>query len=233
MKITIGRKIAFPFFLMFILIVGMAGITYQGFNKVSASLDNMELETVKRGSAGNLRFSITQLLMPANDYILTQKQYYQREFDRLNLIVDNAYHEFNRLSLTDEEQRLTELIKQDLDSIRAYSAKIFSIANPRQLPEAWTLMETMDYKFGAEVNRKTTQIFDGISKRVEEYRRQAAEVKENATNWIFGVTFLSIFISLVISFFTVRGISKPIVTVAKAAAWRRYSSTLFEIQSKI
>ena len=217
MKMTIGRKIAFPFFVMFILIVGVAGITYQGFNKVSASLDNMQLETVKRGSAGNLRFNITQLLMASNDYVITQNRYYQREFDRLNLVVDNYYYEFIRLSLTDEEQLLIEHIKQDLVSIRAYSAQIFSISNPRLSPKAWALMETMDYRFGEEVNKKTTQIFDGISKRIKEYMQQAAAVKENATNLIFGVTFLSIFISLVVAFLTVRRISKPIVTVAKAA----------------
>jgi len=217
MKITIGRKIAFPFFVMFILIVGMVGITYQGFKKVTATLDNMQLETVKRGSAGNLRFNITQLLMASNDYIITEKDYYKHEFNRLNLIVDDFYKQFIQLQLTDEELQLTAKIKKDLDSIRTISTQIFSIPNPRQSPEAWTLMETMDYRFGEEVNLRSTQIFDGISKRIKEYMQQAAAVKENATNSIFGVTFLSIFISLVVAFLTVRRISKPIVTVAKAA----------------
>ena len=217
MKITIGRKIAIPFFVMFMLIVVAAGITYQGFKKVSASLDNMELETVKQGKAGNLRFNITHLLMPGNDYIITQDQYYQREFDHLNLVVDNAYHELNQLSLTDEERCLLNLLKQDLDSIRVYSAQIFSIPNPRRSPKAWALMETMDYHFGAEVNRKTTQIFDGISKRVKEHRQQVADVKENVMNSIIAATFLSIFISIIVTFLTVRRISTPIVMVAKAA----------------
>ena len=101
MKITIGRKIAFSFFLMFILIIGIAGITYQGFKKVSASLDNTELESIKRGAAGNLRFNITRLLMPANDYIITEKDYYKHEFNRLNLIVDDFYKQFIQLQLTD------------------------------------------------------------------------------------------------------------------------------------
>ncbi|MDP3830973.1 MAG: PAS domain S-box protein, partial [Ignavibacteriaceae bacterium] len=73
------------------------------------------------------------------------------------------------------------------------------------------------YRFGGEVNKKTTQIFDGISRRVEEYRRQAATVKENAMKLIFGGTFLGIFISIGVSFLTVRRISKPIIMVAKAA----------------
>ena len=217
MKATIGQKIAFPFSLMFILFIGITVITYQGLEKITADLDKMEIETVKRDIGGKLRFNITQLLMTADDYIVTQKQYYRHEFERLDSVVDNTYNEFSRLSLTDEEQRLIKLTKQDLDSIRAYSAQIFSISNSRRSPMAWKLMETINYRFGKEVNLNASLIFDGISKRVEEYRHQAATVKENTKNSIFAVTFLSIFISLVVSFLAVRRISKPIVAVAKVA----------------
>lgn len=217
MKMTIGRKLAFPFFLMFILIAVVGGITYQGFHKFSASLDNIQFEAVKRGSSGNLRFNITQLLMANNDYILTQKKYYQHEFDRLNLVVDNFYNEFSRLSLTDEEQRLLVLIKQDLDSIRAYSAHIFSISNPRQSSKASSLMETMDYSFGEEINKSTTQIFDGISKRVIAYNIQADAVEENLINLVGIAIIIGLVLTLIISFITVSKISKPVVALAKAA----------------
>jgi len=217
MKITIAKKIAVPFLVILLLLVGMISTTYQGFKRVSIALDNIELESVKRGAAGNLRFNITQLLMASNDYVITQKQYYQREFDRINLVVDNYYHEFNQLPLTDEEPRLLKLIKQDLDSIRAYSAQIFSIPNPRLSPKAWALMETMDYRFGGEVNKKTTQIFEGVSKRVEKYRLQAAEVKENTTKLIFGGALVGILITIIVTFLTVNRISKPIIAVAKSA----------------
>ena len=217
MKITIGKKIGFPFALIIILMIGIARTTYIGFKNVTASLDNINLENVKYGVAANLRFNITQLLMSANDYIITQKQYYLHKFDSLNSVVDNFYHEFNRLPLTNEEQQLTVKIKQDLDSIRTISAKIFSIANSRQLPEAWTLMETMNYRFSEEVNKKTTQIFVGISKRIEEYRFQAADIKEHAMILIFGVTLLVIFITIVIPFLTVRRIARPIINIANAS----------------
>ena len=217
MKATIRQKIAFPFFLMFILIIWVTVITYQGLEKITADFDKMEIETVKRDIGGKLRFNITLLLMQANNYIITQKQYYRHEFERLDSVVDNTHNEFSRLSFTNEEQRLIQLTKQDLDSIRAYSAQIFSISNPRWSPIAWELMETMDYRFGKEVNLNASQIFDGISKRVEEYRYQATTVKENTMNSIFGVTLLSIFIGLVVSFLTVRRISEPIVAVAKVA----------------
>ena len=148
MKSTIGRKIGLAFLALLILIGVMVGITSQGFDKIISSLDNMELEAVKRGAAGNLRFSIAQLLMASNDYIITERENYRREYNRLSSRVDDFYEQFTRLALTNDEQQLLGEIKQDLDSIRAISTQILSIRHPRQLLEAWALMETMDYRFG-------------------------------------------------------------------------------------
>lgn len=217
MKSTIGRKIIFAFFIVLVLMGIMVVITFQGLNKVVSSLDEIEIEAVKRGASGNLRFSIAQLLMPSNDYIITEKDHYRSEYNQLNSYIDDFYRQLIQLPLTEEEQQLVIEIKQDLDSIRAYSVQIFSIQHPRQSPEAWALMETMDYRFGSDVNLKTTQIFNGISHRIEAHRLQAAANKTNASNSIYGIMFLAILITLVVSYLTVQRIAKPIVIVTKAA----------------
>ena len=217
MKSTIGRKITLAFLVLLTLMLVIVGITSQGFDKVISSLDTMEHETVKRGASGNLRFAITQLLMGPNDYIITEKEYYHREYNRHSSRADDFYRQFIQLQLTEEEQQLVGQIKQDLDSIRAYSAQIFSIQHPRQSPKAWALMEVMDYRFGNDVNLKTTEIFDGISKRIEQHRLLALANKKNATNLVYGVSFLCFVISLVVSYLIAQRISKPIVTVTKAA----------------
>ena len=217
MRITIAKKIAFPLLIILILFIGMIGINYQGFKKVTASLDNMELETVKRGISGNLRFHITQLLMPANDFIITGHQHYESAFDSLNNIVNNNFYEFSKLLLTTTEKQLLIKIKSNLDSIRSYSKQIFSIPEPRQSQRAIQLMETMDYRFGEEVTRITSQIFDEISRRNIEYVEQGERVKESVTTLLFGAAFFSIFITIIITFLTIHRISKPIIAVAKAA----------------
>ncbi|MDP3830204.1 MAG: PAS domain S-box protein, partial [Ignavibacteriaceae bacterium] len=217
MQTTIAKKIAFPFLIILLLLIGMIGITYQGFKKVTASLDNMELEAVKRGISGNLRFHITQLLMPANDFIITGHQHYESAFDSLNNIVNNNFYEFSKLLLTTTEKQLLIKIKSNLDSIRSYSKQIFSIPEPRQSQRAIQLMETMDYRFGEEVTRITSQIFDEISRRNIEYVEQGERVKESVTTLLFGVAFLSIFITIIITFLTIGRISKPIIAVAKSA----------------
>src|SRR3972149_1247503 len=43
----------------------------------------------------------------------------------------------------------------------------------------------------ANVDLKTTQLFDEISRRIEEHRSQASANKQNASNSTYGVTFLS------------------------------------------
>ncbi len=217
MKSKIGHKIGFAFLTLLVLIGIMTIITFNGFNTVTKSFNEMGQEAVKRGVSGNLRFSITQLLMTSNDYIITEKDYYKREFIRLNLKVDDYYNQFIQLNLTEEELQLSEEIKQCLDSIRAFSEKIFSIQHPRLSPNAWELMETMDYRFGEDVNIKTTQIFEGISNRIENLRIQAAADKERTAISIYIMFFSAIFISILVSYLTVQRISKPIISVTKAA----------------
>lgn len=216
MKITIAKKIAFPFLVILFMLAVMVGITYQGFTKVATALNNIERENIKRNDAGNLRFGITQLLMPANDFIITGRSHYINEFDHLLQIANMDIAEFSQHSLTRNEKQVLVQIKNDLDSITAYSKQIFSIPEPRKSLPAAQLMEIMDYRFGTEVNKKTTQIFDGISKRVENNRLQAVAIKEEATNSILVITLLSVFFSLIISYVTVRRISKSILTLTLA-----------------
>ena len=216
MKITIAKKIALPFIVIVILLVGMSAITYQGFQRVNAAVNDMELENIKRNDAGNLRFTITRLLMPSNDFIITGRNHYKNEFDSLLHIANLNLAEFNQHSLTRNEKQLLIQIKHDLDSITSYSKKIFSIPEPRQSLKAVQLMETMDYRFGTEVNKKTTQIFNGISKRFESDRIMATTIKESVMTSIFVITFLVVIISLIISYLTVQRISKSIHTLTIA-----------------
>lgn len=216
MRITIAKKIAVPFMVVVVLLVGMSWITYQGFHKVNSAVNAMELENIKRNDAGNLRFNITRLLMPANDFIITGHNRYKNEFEYLLHIANLNLADFDQHSLTRNEKLLLIQIKNDLDSITSYSKQIFSIPEPRKSLLAAHLMEIMDYRFGKEVNKKTTLIFNGISKRVESYRIMAATIKESIMTSIFIITSLVVFISLIISYLTVKRISKSILTLQQS-----------------
>lgn len=217
LKTTISKKVFITFIIILFLISGIALVTQIGYNDIVGSLDRMEQEAVKRGASGNLRFSIAQMIMAPNDYIITEKEFYRQEFKRLSAKVDEYYKILISLPLTGQEKQFADEIKLDIDSIKVVTTHIFSIPHPKSSSEAVKLMEIMDYRFGDHVNKKTTEIFDLISQRVETERILSAQNKEHALNIIYGVSILIFLIIIVMTFIVEKQIAIPIKEITKAA----------------
>lgn len=181
------------------------------------TLEQIKEEARKQINVGNLRFQVTQVLMASNDYIITNKEFYKQEYQKHNVLLDKNYQDFIQSSLTDKEKQLAYEIRIDIDSIRIYSERIFSITNPRQSVYAWELMEIMDYRFGNAVNAKTTLIFDGVSGRIEENRTNAEMVKQKIITLVQRTILLSLILSLIIIYFSIVKIARPIKKITKAA----------------
>ena len=214
---TIGRKIAFAFLILLILMAAIIGITLQVYNSVIKNLEETTEEASKQGAAGNVRFSIAQLIMYANDYIITEKDNYRYLFEQQRARVENYKKKLREFELSSYELAIADSIAADLDSIYVYANQIFAIPSPRSSPEATALMEIMDYTFGNAVNRKTTEFFDIVFRTIEEQRIQSALAKEQMLNIIYTVFFLGFLVSLVVAYLSVKKIAKPIAMVAKAA----------------
>ena len=203
MRTTIGIKIGFAFFVL-LLLFGIVGTNiYYNVNEGMLTLDKIKEEAQKQIKIGNLRFEVTQIVMASNDYSITNKEHYKHEYEKNNVLLEQYYHDFINSELTYKEKQLTYEIKKDIDSIRSYSERIFRIANPRQSSKAWALMEKMDYTFGSSVNARTTQIFDGVTKRIEENRKHANIIQVNITTIVFRAIIISFNFSLIIIFFSI------------------------------
>lgn len=216
-RFSIGRKIAFAFLILFMLMAAIIGITIQGYNSIIENLEATNKEASKQGAAGNVRFSIAQLIMYANDYIITEKEHYRFMFEQQRARVENYQKKLREFELSSNKLAIADSISADLDSIYVYANQIFAIPRPRSSPEAAALMEIMNYTFGDAVNRKTTEFFDLVFRRIEEHRIQSARGKEQMLNTIYTVFFLGLLASLVVVYLTVKKIAKPITMVAKAA----------------
>ena len=217
MKMTIGIKIGFAFFVL-LLLFGIVGTNiYYNVNEGMHTLDKIKKEAQLQIKIGNLRFGVTQIVMASNDYIITNKEYYKHEYEKNNVLLEQNYHHFINSELTDKEKQLTYEIKKDIDSIRSYSERIFRIANPHQSSKAWALMEKMDYTFGSSINTRTTQIFDGVTKRIEENRKDANQIQANITTIVFRTIIISFIFSLIIIFLSISKITKPIKLITKVS----------------
>lgn len=193
------------------------GTTLQGYNKIIENLVHIEKKASKQGATGNLRFNITRLVMFANDYIITEKDDYLRMFARQLAVVEEHQNILRKYDLSREELALVDSINADLDSIVAYANRIFAIPQPRYSPEAAELMVIMDYTFGDAVYRKTTQIFDIVSRSIERHKSLSTRTKEQVMYIIYAVFFAGLLLSFVIMYLSVQKIAKPIRTLAKAA----------------
>lgn len=217
MKTTIGIKIGFAFFAL-LLLFGVIGTNiYYSVNDGMITLEQIKEEARKQIRVGNLRFKVTQVLMASNDYVITNKDIYKQIYQKQNALLDKDYHNFIQSNLTDKEKQLAYVIRIDIDSIRIYSERIFSITNPRQSSYAWELMEIMDYSFGNAINDKTTLIFDGVSERIEENRTKAEMAKQKIITLVQRAILISLIFSLIIIYFSIVNIARPIKKITKAA----------------
>lgn len=214
---SVAGKIAFACLLLFILMATVTGLILHLNNTASKHHEVTENEAAKQGAVGNLRFSIAQLIMSANDYIITGKEDYLRLFERQRVQVSNYQEKLRAFELTDEERAILDSIAADIDSIYVYANRIFAILAVRSSSKAAALMEIMDYQFGDAVNRKTTKIFDIVFRRIEEHRIHSIQMKEKMMETIYLILFLGLLISLVVTHQSVKKISRPIVVMAKAA----------------
>ena len=193
------------------------GITIKSYNNVIKNLEATNEDASMQGAAGNVRFSIAQLIMFANDYIITEKDYYRQMFEQQRMRVEDYQKKLRMFCSSSREIAIVDSIAANVDSINVYAHRIFAVSKPRYSSEAAALMEIMDYKFGDVVSRKTTEIFDIVFSRIEELRIQSARSKEQMLNTIYTVFSLALLVSLAFVYLSVQRIVKPIKAVVKAA----------------
>lgn len=195
----------------------MGAITFNGFLKTVEEFDSIEKEVMKQITAGNLRFTVTQVVMASNDYIISADTSFKENFEKQNILLDKYYHEFSVFDLSENEYKLLTTIKSDIDSIRYYSEMIFAIDNPRISPAVVEYMKIIDHKFGHDINEKTTRIFDGIAQRIQACKTKGEQLKEKQAELIFNLIIAGIIFSIVFMLLIIYKITKPIKSLKSAA----------------
>lgn len=217
MKSKIAMKIAAGFISVIALMILMLWISRVGYNNILGNVNNLETLAAKQITAGNLRFKTAQLLMAVNDYILTGEDNYREDYARHEARIDTHTVKLQMQKLEPIEKRILASILLNIDTIRSISKRVFEISNPRTSNEAVVLMKSMDYDYGEEVNRKTTELFDHISRRIDEEREIVEHVKARTAIIHAFVLVLGSLISLIVTYLVMTRIAKPIVTVSQAA----------------
>ncbi len=217
MRTTIGRKIALAFIFIMLVVAVMIGMMVRGYNKVIESLTVIELESAKRGAAGNLRFAIAQMHMASDDYIITEDKTYKLLFRTHEKNAEEYKQQLLKLPLSSEQKEMLQKIDKGLDSIITITNKIFKIRNPGSSKLAVALMVKIDNKFASTINVQTTRIFNSIGERIEKERVLIEENKTAAMQLIYGISLCGFLLSFMVVFYVVKRISKSVEKLTHAS----------------
>lgn len=217
MKTSIGRKISVAFIVILLLMGTMIYISFDGYNKMLRSLDEIEHQAMIRGAVGNYRFSITQMLQSTNDYLIYNDDSFKQQFESRKQKVLEYKAVLMELKPDKTEIDLINEITRDFDSINAYANVIFSYKSGTESPLALKQLKLLNTIFRNSINKNTTKLFDNVSKKIELLRVQASVNREAALNLIYGISAIAFLVSIAVIFLTIQRISKPIITLTRAA----------------
>ncbi|MFZ3091413.1 MAG: HAMP domain-containing protein [Nitrospirota bacterium] len=165
--------------------------------------------------AGNLRFNVTLMAMPAYNYVITgKKEEHIGDFRNQASIVEEKLRDIEAADLTPEERKIVREIKSDYEEIKRLTQAIFNIASPIGKPQAMRLMEEMDYKYVHPASEKATKLFDIIKEKREKVRASAKKVEKRVMIVFTAGVLITFLISSVIAFVIARSISRPLGEMA-------------------
>ncbi len=213
----IGVRLTRGFMAVIALMVILGLIIDISMQRLTGALERLNEYGAQQAAAGDVRFNLTWLPMPANDYIITGKGTYLEEFKKQAAIVEEKFHMMESINLTENERVIVKEVRSNFEETKKLSLEIFSIKDPMGNPKAVDLMEEMDYKYAHPGAEKVTRLFDMIKEKREK-ANIAAEKALKMIVTIINIGVLSAFIlSLVIAALITRSISKPIKTLTEAA----------------
>lgn len=213
MRFTIGTKlllIAAPILLVSILIQAFA---YFIFTDISHSMRESAQNLQIQKQIAKTRLTLEQVLMPANDYLVTGDVEERKNFEELSEKLETNLAGLENLSLTQEELTIVQEFRRDWQEIKPDAVQILNLANPVGNSAGGMIMERMDTKTerASQEIDKLDQIYEGQAAS----RYQQAESDRGKIAVGFGISTLLILLLIIGSgYYAIMKIVRPLREVA-------------------
>jgi len=130
-KMTIFQKLLIGVIALLILIILLAKVGMDTFNR----LENNSKVTLKvsgrHNRLNNLKISFSQLIMPANDYLIGGNKVEFKNFNNLDSIINTQVDDFKTIDLEFTKQYSFKYLEENLHEIEVISHKIFELNKPK------------------------------------------------------------------------------------------------------
>ncbi len=218
----ISKKLLLGFMTIVAIMIVFGAIVYISLYRIADSIERINEYGEQQAAAGDLRFNLAWLPMAANDYIITGKEEYLKEFEKQADIVEQKLRIVESLDLTDSERAIVREVRDDFKETKKLGLAIFDIKEPFKNKRAIELMEEMDYKYAHPGAEKITGLFDMIKGKRETADIMAKRAEGTIIFIIFTGLFLATILSFNIALSITRSISRPLNALTDAT--RRIAS---------
>ncbi len=211
----ISARLLLGFAAVIFVVIAFSITVFLSVRELTSYIGRLNELAQHQAMAGNLRFNVALLAMPAYDYVITGKrEEHIGDFRNQASIVEEKLRDIETVELTGEEKGIVREIKSDYEDIKKLTQAIFNIASPIGKPQAMRLMEEMDYKYVHPASEKATRLFDIIKEKRINVGIVAKKVERRVMIVFTAGILIAFVISSVIAGAISRSISRPLGEMA-------------------
>jgi PAS domain S-box-containing protein len=213
LKLSIFQKLLVGIIAMLILVVIIAYVGIVSVNKLEKTSEIILKESNKYNNLQSLKLDFTELLMPANDYLIHGNKVEILNFKKLDSITGQQLEKCKALETEHFNEHFLEEIENIFQEVETLSNKIFDLKNPVGNTQGALIMEVMD---GTIINAggKIDILLSSSSSLMNKYLNANQTTNSRAHKITIGVVLLITFFLVVGGFYFAQEITKPIENLA-------------------
>ena len=189
MKVNFKIKVLLNMLFIALLLLAMSILAYFTQQQIAQKADEIEKSATYLGEVSHLKLLVSQITMPANDYLLTGDAGEKNNFGKLVSQLDEQINKVKGIRLKDDARKEVGKIEPQLMQIKSKSEAIFSIQDPISDRRGIIIMAEMD-AYAKTVLDKADVIYTIIRQDMENARN--AYIRIQNRNRIFLLTFAAI-----------------------------------------
>lgn len=209
-NLKIGTKLALGFGITVILLIALGVSSYYSLHKVQEGVMVLHDHADELETAGDLQLFASQVVMPANDYIIVGDEKYKEEFKELSKKLEDQIAKIEAIDLTQEEKNALNKAKKHFEGIKQKSAEIFALNIKGVNIRAAKLMEDMDYKYASGIIEETEKLHEIIRAHLDEKVDELNVLKSTVNTLIIIMALLGILLAGFLGVIITRSITSPI-----------------------
>lgn len=194
MRFNVNSKLMIAGVPIIAIIILLQVFAYTVLSDTNQSMLDISKNSHMQQRVAKTRLALEQVLMPANDYLVTGSPEERKNFEELSKKLEDNIHELERLPLSSEEAAIVKEVKHSWAEIKPDALAILSLPDPVGNAAGGDLMERMDSKSdeAAENIEKLEQLY------AEEMDMHHQKSDANKSRIIFGFIANNIIIVLLI-----------------------------------